>query len=336
MESYTEKFLEMLKEANQYQSTGRNCLVASQEDYFLPSFTLSDAEEKRLNQALSRFWCVVQQSKLLCTFVDDKHTLEYFLFWLCKNFNNDDFQNPTKQVERFTDFILDTSFSNFSKQHLLGTIQDENGKAYRIATRRCEESRGFETPFLLKNYIGNQHMMMELPILRYGISRKTAYLYAIQRKKVYESCHGTDEINHLLNKINHATHLNKHSSRHVPSSMVASLAINLGMFYQAGLRKVEAIDYMPRRFAHFHGIVTEEDREQVQYRATNSFLYACMRMSYQFDGIVTDYYPNEIDSNLHFHMESKVHSENELLDALFQLGCNLENEGQLNFVLSKK
>ena len=155
--------------------------------------------------------------------------------------------------------------------------------------------------------------------MRYSIEEingdKYAYLYAIQRKKIYGEDKRINDIERSICKINSKVK----DYRDLTPSKVLSLVIFLGLAKSEGINKVKMIDFVNRHYLHFHNVETQKEMDEVQFRATEKFLKLALRIASQFKGVEVTALPNDIYSNLHLN----ITSNNGYIQKAFDLGKNI-------------
>ena len=215
-------------------------------------------------------------------------------------------------------------------------------KENEIFVRRTEEYYGAETPFVMRFYIRNKHIEYELPLIRYGIAGKpdnqTAYIYMVQRKKKYGDAQlqHTKEIDKIINQVNSGVK----SMRNVTPSMIFVSTLFVGMLQREGINTIVIPDFLPRRYAHFHNVSTEEQRDDIQRHATNKFLEIFLRLGEQLDGFTITALPNDIDSFMHVKLgqiqngiftPQKLDSKNAFLRRMYLTGFQHELDSKSNY-----
>ena len=315
-----QKFFEMIKQVDGFSAKRTEdgiVLIPPKSKYYLfPRIIIRDLV--RFKNALENYTEVIQSSNLKSTKIDEKHTIEYFLFCLIKNLSNIDYNNFEEFIEKYTEFMQDTTFQEYDKKTKLGMLDKKNS----IMVRRTQEYYGPETPYVMKTFVKNSHIEYELPLIRYGIAGKqndkTAYIYMVQRKKLYKDpqLKFTKEIDNIINQVNSGVK----SMRNVTPSMVLVLTLFAGMLQHERINSIVIPDFLPRRYLHFQNVSSEEQRDKIQYHATNKFLELFLRLEQQLDGFDITALPNDIDSSMHISMSRKLTSSNILLDNIYSMG----------------
>lgn len=315
-----QEFVDMIKHIDGYTAKkvekGIVLIPPKSKYYLLPKITINDLI--RFKNALDNYISVIQSSNLKSTKMDEKHDITYFLFCLIKNLSNYDYNNFEQFIERYTEFHEDNTFSEYDKKTKIGMLDEENS----IMVKRTQEYYGFETPFIMKTFVNNKHLEYELPLIRYGIAgkpnNKTAYIYAVQRKKRYgdNQLKFTKEIDKKINQVNSGVK----SMRNVTPSMVLVSTLFIGMLQNEGISNIIIPDLLPRRYIHFTNVSSEEHRDEIQNHATNKFLNIFLRLENQLDGFNITALPNDIDSSMHISVPVRLKSNNSFLNMIYSIG----------------
>lgn len=299
-----------------YQGTGAILIPPKSKYYYMPHIVIKDMDT--LERALQNYLLVVAQTNILFTKLDDRHDSAYFLGILIKNLTNEDYLCLEEYVHKFTQFILDDTFCEYDSRKCIGNLNAE----YQVEARRFSEFYGAETPFAMKFFKRNKHIQYELPLVRYGIyeknGEKVVRIYMVQTKRIYKDTEEVKTIKLSLNAVNSGVK----NYRDVPPSMVVSLSLFLGMVHQAGIRHIEVADYIPRRYMHFKGVKTEDERNRIQFHATDKYLRLFLRLHTQLEGFEIESYPNEVDCFMHIHLQEVLRSNNPELQSYIELGKN--------------
>lgn len=313
-----EEFFKMIKEIDGFSAkktkNGVVFIPPKSKYFYMPRIVVNDLV--RLKEALDNYISAVSDTDIKSTKMDEKHDVPYFLFCLIKNLSNYDYNNFEEYIERYTEFIRDKTFSEYNQKTKIGMLDERNS----ILVRRTEEYYGSETPYVMKTFIKNSHIEYELPLIRYGISGskndKTAYVYMVQRKRQYGESKFAKEIDKLINQVNRGVK----NMRDVTPSMIYVSALFVGMLQHAGINNIIVPDFLPRRYAHFQNVTSEEQRDNIQYHATDKFLKIFLRLEEQLEGFKITTLPNDIDSSMHISVPHKLKSRNRFLDNTYLIG----------------
>lgn len=282
---------------------------------YIPNFVINDSDA--FEKILEKYLNAVRNTNIKSTKMDERHNEKYFLFNVWKNATNSDFQKPEKFINRYTNFILDDTFSQYDDLTPLGHYEDNI-----LMVRREQDDYGFETPYIMHLSLTDGKHIYNLPWVRYGISNnklgeKIAYIYALQRMEPSSDEEYNQKINKILNRANKGVK----KYRNVTPSAVSALAIFFGMLEKEGIKAIKAPDFLIGRYNRFANADTQEETDRIQTNLTNKFLRNFLRLSEQFDNIkVETGIGNGIDSFLCISLDKMQGCDNEFLDSLYNLG----------------
>lgn len=138
----------------------------------------------------------------------------------------------------------------------------------------------------------------------------------VQRKKQYGDSKFAKEIDKLINQVNSGVK----SMRDITPSMIFVSTLFVGMLQHEGINDIIVPDFLPRRYAHFQNVTSEEQRDNIQYHATDKFLKIFLRLGEQLDGFKINALPNDIDSSMHISIHNKLKSKNKFLNRTYLMG----------------
>lgn len=211
-----------------------------------------------------------------------KQKMVLCLLW--SNATTNDFNSPEEYLRRRIDFMknymeekIDLGFSNILKANLECTIFKD-----RIYN---------ETPnsIIFKAYLNDK--VYYFPVIRFGISNDTVYVYAMQKNKSFVNEETfSKKINRQLYKVNEAFDI---SDKHHPnimdvtSSFVVAGDLFVWLFNELGYEKFEIVVPLPVRWNskniknQRNGITCLKLKEKHDYEnATQKFFNTFRRISY--------------------------------------------------------
>lgn len=316
---FTSIFFEEIKRADnysieKYMENGSLLIPSTETAFYRPNIIIRDMGE--FESALQEYINLINSNPKLFYKIDDRHTVENYLFYLIKSINNTDCQDFSSYIKRFCSYLQDENFDEFNYSILLGQLND-----YNLYARRCEEYYGSETPYTMHFYVEAPGLKFEMPLVRYAISDDTAYIYSVQRKRLYNNRYTRiRQVNSLFNNVNKGVKCD----RNITPSMLCSLTVFLGMLKANNISHIKADGFLPRRYGYFNGITQDDDRDGVLYNSVDKFFKLLLRVSNQFQGIEITSFPFDVDSYISLSIDDEVRSDNELLNHLFHLGFNYE------------
>lgn len=309
---YTDIFLNEVCKNGEYTSVQVDgaLVLLPREDltYYMPKIAIENMQ--KLEYALTEYINAIRTSSTGCYKIDSTHRINTFLFYLIKSLSNEDCMDFIGYISRVTDYIKDRTFDDLSKIEVVGKIRD-----YYLLARRCEEHYGSETPYTMRFYLSTPSYRFELPLVRYAIdSEKTAYIYCVQRKKIYKNNKSRVlMVNKMLNEVNSGVKEN----RNVTPSMLCSLAAFLALAKSEGITQIKADGFLTRRYGHFFGISDDDERDKILANSVDKFFRLFERLEAQSEGIDITSYPLDTDSYMHIRLRDELKSTNPLLDEFY-------------------
>ena len=177
------------------------------------------------------------------------------LLW--NNLTEDDFKNPVNYINRYIDFmnnpiILNNDYVNIGYSNIL----DSN-----IEICLKQEPINEETPYGLYIRSKKENLYYEFPVVRIGISKDKAYIYAVQQKKNKEleneeNYNYEKYIHRKLFKVNAGfikeenadNIINPENITGISPSALISLTITLSILESSGIKKIEVPTFLPVRY----------------------------------------------------------------------------------------
>lgn len=313
--SLTEKFLSSITYSAGYTyekaGSGLVLIPSAEQQYYMPLIVIKDC--LAFEQALIEYAKVIDSLALTFYRTTKEHPIEDYLFYLIKSLTNDDCSDLTSYVIRFTKYLKDAFFSQLTFKKPIGNLGE-----YKIIARKCEEYYGAETPFTMHYYLDKPGLRFEIPLIRYGITPdKKAYIYSVQRKRLYNNRNGRiKSINTLLNKVNSGVK----EDRNITPAMLCSLTLFIGMLESEGIHDVMADGFLTRRYGYLDGLTNDDERDAVLSNSVDKFFRLFIRLQAQFKDIDISAYPFEVDSYMHIKLGQNIYSNNELLNELHNIG----------------
>jgi hypothetical protein len=270
----------------------------------------------------------------------------------------DDFNNPVAFLERYTNFIRDTSFICFDSMPVSNKVAELDNSSIEIL--RLPQPSNFETPYLLemcltKQYDEKNKLIFTLPSIRYGIDcdldgKKTGYIYAIQKKedKIIPSNNPAfDEanekynkkMNRLLYKLNNGVNeqesdeykeYKNNTGEYYPEnisdvspSALVSLTIMMGLMKSANIDIIKAPDYLPLRWH------CKED----MYRRKLDYMIKTLRLEEKLKKAQLN--QNQVKYECELDNSIRQGKEEVIVDAFYNNAKDDMNVGNLELILQK-
>ena len=254
----------------------------------IPSLVIQDRQQ--LTNDIASYLEVAKNFYQLDPRVNDSNNKsKYIIVSLLANTLVTDFTDLSKLFKRHTNFILDDSLIDFVGGKNIGYSDMLKSN---IIVSLDKQSVVEETPYginiRLEDDLGNT--IYDFPTIRYGISDNKAYIYAIQGKK-----HAIT--NKKIERILREKYKNQMSSLKVKSFIE---------------RKREQV----------------ESHDTVQRNITDKFIRSFRRLDHHFDNITIESFQLDIDSSLHFKVDSECKCNNALLSEVYNLSNNYIKESK--------
>lgn len=254
-----------------------------------------------------------------CANNKDKLNHAIATIWLNATFT--DYENPIQFIQRYTQFLKDKTFDDFSDGKTLRKMQTL--KNCNIEITKAEQEEFQETPdailFTIK-VIDKDGKTVEkkLPRIAYGIADNTAYIYGIQGYSQKDESPEIKKVNRSRYQVNNMSNVPQDYrnvyAKQEPYAYI-SLFTFLCMLKQKGITKVVMPAYLPLRYEgkeiglskkaqeletqlEENNSNVKEKREtlrqiehetnehqRVQYNITNKFLAYMTRMECDVEGI---------------------------------------------------
>lgn len=278
-----------------------------------------------LEKTLERYLQTVRTKEIKYTMMDKNHQEKYFLFNIWKNATISDCVLPEQFVNRYINFINDTTFLEYDKLTSLGKY-DEN----MLLIKRMQDREGFETPYIMHLAFTDGTHIYNLPWIRYGIStnkkgEKLAYIYGLQKMDESPNELYNEKIKQILNRVN--TGVKKY--RNVTPSAIASLSVFLGMLEAQGIKAIKAPDFLRFRYGKYRNAPSEEDQNMIQTNLTDKFLRNFLRLTEHFSNLSIESVPNdELNSFLCMTLGTydEASCKNQTIKRFYELGLGRYKE----------
>ena len=297
---------------------GKKVIITPKRDKeYVPDFVINDVDVFETN--LKKYLEAVRITNIKSTQMNDRHNEKYFMFNVWKNATSSDFSNPEKFILRYTNFIIDNTFSEFDELTQIGKF-DGN----MLLAQRIQDDYGFETPYIMHLSLTNGKYIYNLPWIRYGISKnkngdKIAYIYAIQKMEQSSDEKYNEEIKHSINKVN----TGEKQYRNVTPNAIAALTIFLGMLEGQGISAIKVPDFLIGRYGRFSTAETEEETDRIQTNLTDKFLRNFLRLEDQLENLkIEPIYIDGYNSFMCLSLNEMKSCKNKTLEQLYNLGKN--------------
>ena len=309
---------------------------------YLPTLRVDDKEQffDHLSDVISEYIEFNNLSKLFERFGEENIIKNIILTILC-NARYQDYENPVQYLKRYLDFFKDETLIKYNNTIIGKQINSlENGC---IVANNEKDVYGYETPYAFHITIKNDDTEYNLPIINYGISGDTCYIYSIQNKKKNSENSFNKKIKRNLNRVNAGVENNTDYDRSetilgtTPSFIVAT-AIFLQILKQNNIDKVRVITFLPDRYFEKLG-TSEYDADEIQKNLTEKMVLLFYRLKHHIpqididfpalEGIMED---NDIGEDLVVKLPETIECDNDALIKDVLSSIKKENIKKLNEV----
>ena len=189
---------------------------------------------------------------------------------ILSNARYQDYENPIQYLEKYNNFFNDTTLTNYENTVIAESIPNlGNGS---IVVNNEKDNYGYETPYSFNISIKNNDVEYNLPIINYGISGDTCYIYSIQNKKKNDENEFNKKIKRKLNKVNSGVENDtdydvKDTILGTTPSFITAMTIFFDTLKKNNINKVRVTTFLPDRYMEKLG-TSEYDADEVQHNLT--------------------------------------------------------------------
>lgn len=247
----------------------------------------------------------------------NSYNIKKDIAFLFINATYENFKNPISFVKLRTSFL---------KNKLSGNVTYLEDEIIESETINCNE----ETPYYFKSTISNGIFSYDLPLISYGISDDTCYIYAVQDKNKFKDTSYGKKIKRMLYKANENGEILDVS----PSNVIA-LSIFLKKLYDSGIYKVKVVPFLPiRYFAKEEALIKKANyfardieeitgllkeyaikSQQIQNNITQKFILNFYRINVHFPNVHILNEP-DLDECINIKIEEFKKGNNSLLNKI--------------------
>lgn len=319
---------------------------------FVPTLMIKD--KNKFDEALMKYYCEAHKF-YEGTLDEDINYDKAILTLLWNNATTDDFNDPINYINRYIDF-LNNSIS-LENDTYYSEILDSN-----INIQIKKEPIYEETPYALYIKSTKNNLYYDFPVVRFGISNNTCFIYAVQQEKnkkeiTEDNLKYQKKIHRLLFKVNEGFNEsitdninNPENITGISPSALVSLTITLSLLNNLGIKKIIIPSFLPVRYnakeisykvridllkskgkdvESLNNIMHDyqENHEMIQRNISDKLLRYFRRLEYSFENINVKNLPYELDSNTHLELDNYKTCNNKLLEELYLLN-NVKNKGK--------
>ena len=272
------------------------------------------------------------------------------LLW--NNATEDDFKHPIEYINRYISYLdkpLDIELNKYQNIGYSKTLESN------IEICLKEEPINEETPFGLYIRSTKNNLYYEFPVVRFGIHKNKAYIYAVQQKKnkdleneenykyekfIHRKLFKVNENFEKEENIDNIT--NPENLTGISPSALISLSITLSLLNNKNITEIEVPTFLPIRYnakeisyiirkklleEKGYDVETinnlihdyEEHHEQIQRNLSDKLLRYFRRLEYHFNNINVISHPYELDCNTHLSLKEYTDCNNNLLKEVYQI-----------------
>lgn len=287
----------------------------------LPCLNLKNNNMQFFEEALTRYATAFFESERSwanpiesCENLDEKVIYALSSVWL--NLTFDDYDDPIRFLNRYTDFLNDKTFDDLFGGILVKNMQTLNN--CDIDIRISEQKEFQETPSAIQLTVKKGESERKLPRVAYGISEGIAYVYGIQGYKKKNESSDLKKVERAKYKLNNKDNIPEDYinvyMKQEPFAYLSLFAF-LSLLKQKDIKRVNMPAYLPERYEateygvakyaknlakeYVYGDLSQKekkerikqiekmskDHQRVQYNITNKFLSYMTRMSCDVPGI---------------------------------------------------
>lgn len=289
---------------------------------YLPTLRVDEPENffNHLYDVICEYIEFYNLSKLFEKF-GEENIIKNIILTVLTNARYQDYENPIPYLKRYLNFFKDETLTKYKNSIIGDEIENlENGY---IVVNNTKDIYGYETPYAFHSTIRNNDTEYNLPIINYGISDDTCYIYSIQNKKKNEENSFNKKIKRNLNKVNGGVENDTDYDRNetilgtTPSFIVAT-AIFLQILKQNNIDKVRVVTFLPDRYFEKLG-TSEYDADEIQKNLTEKMVLLFYRLKHHIPKIdinfpavegITQYTDGDVGDDLIVKLPDKIECEN--------------------------
>ncbi|MBE7074203.1 MAG: hypothetical protein E7379_03845 [Clostridiales bacterium] len=231
--------------------------------------------------------------------------------------------SDAKNVYQYIDLrikMLDREFD--AETFKLGEIKYSKGamdKNARIKAKIKSTRSNLEAPHCITFSIENTDGTYALPSIFFGIANKTAYVYAVQRKRAIEDGNIVKDLDRYFRKLNKGVDIDDVEGNVSPNAVVA-FTLFCAYLKNMGIKNVIGKDFLPLRYsavADGPNGLNNERRERLdrdQYNMTNKLMYLFLRYSHHFKNCPASYDADQGEMELNLNGDFESEKDNIIYD----------------------
>ena len=203
------------------------------------------------------------------------------------NARYEDYENPIQYLEKCMKFFNDKTLSQYHNTTISDSIKSLENSI--IVVTNTKETYGYETPYAFHISIKNADLEYNLPIINYGISDNTCYIYSIQNKKTNIENTFNKKIKRTLNKVNSGLendtgYETKDTILGTTPSFITAMAIFFKILKRNNIDNIRVVTFLPDRY--MEKLATSEyDADEIQHNLTEKLILLFYRLQHHIEKI---------------------------------------------------
>lgn len=269
--------------------------------YYVPSLRVDEPEIffDHLHRLISKYIEFNNLSRFFGEF-GEKSVIKHILITILSNARYEDYANPIQYLERYLNFFNDKTLSQYQNTIISANIPNLENSI--IVVNNEKDNYGYETPYSFHISIKSADSEYNLPIINYGISENTCYIYSIQNKKRNDENNFNKKIKRKLNRVNSGVkndtdYETKDTILGTTPSFITAMTIFFAILRKNNIDNIRVVTFLPDRYMEKLGTL-ELDADEIQHNLTEKLILLFYRLQHHipnmdinfpiYDGYVID------------------------------------------------
>lgn len=218
---------------------------------------------------------------------EEEGVIKNVILTILSNARYEDYANPIQYLDRYIGFFNDKTLIQYHNTIISNPIETLENSI--IVADNAKDIYGYETPYAFHVSIKNEDLEYNLPIINYGISDNTCYIYSIQNKKRNDENVFNKKIKRKLNKAssgveNDTDYENKDTILGTTPSFIIALTIFFETLKRNNIDNVRVVTLLPDRY--MEKLATSEyDADEIQHNLTEKMILLFYRLKHHIPKI---------------------------------------------------
>lgn len=267
-------------------------------------------------------------------YIENENKIKKILTLLWSNATYEDFNEPINFLRKRIDFF-NNNLDDYQEEKYINFIEWDS----TIGLKTTKASILNETPYKFQITLYNGEYKFNLPIIYYGISNNTVYIYAIQNNKDFNKENNKYQkyIKRKLYSLNEGLDIKKENYdnydigniKDISNSFLLAVALFINVLENKFIDKIVVSTFLPTRYNSKEIMLDlfkeklndkvnsiRDDNNKIQSNLTEKFVRLFLRLSYHYDGINVSNYPNEVSNDLVLSLNNTNKINNSILKSL--------------------